>query len=89
MKFCAFYNNNCVPFVAPFAGAWIEIGTTAPMRRYGIVAPFAGAWIEIYRRGRGRSDRRVAPFAGAWIEILTEVENVVRQTCRSLRGSVD
>ena len=35
--------------VAPFAGAWIEIGLKQkpPQRRD--VAPFAGAWIEILR----------------------------------------
>ena len=33
--------------VAPFAGAWIEIGLRA--RKFGndFVAPFAGAWIEM------------------------------------------
>ncbi len=33
--------------VAPFAGAWIEIQSTADSYRAMFVAPFAGAWIEI------------------------------------------
>ena len=33
--------------VAPFAGAWIEIGQSGGERNVGKVAPFAGAWIEI------------------------------------------
>ena len=34
-------------FVAPFAGAWIEIPSTHPEIAVDLVAPFAGAWIEI------------------------------------------
>ena len=35
--------------VAPFAGAWIEIGELYADEEVGIVvAPFAGAWIEIF-----------------------------------------
>ena len=37
-------NNSAV---APFAGAWIEIGMLGKQNNQGIVAPFAGAWIEI------------------------------------------
>ena len=33
--------------VAPFAGAWIEMGHTNNVYRGFAVAPFAGAWIEI------------------------------------------
>ena len=33
--------------VAPFAGAWIEIGGRPPQTAINGVAPFAGAWIEI------------------------------------------
>ena len=56
-------------FVAPFAGAWIEItinwGATVN------VAPFAGAWIEMLHSQQLTKPLRVAPFAGAWIEIIT------------------
>ena len=34
-------------YVAPFAGAWIEIPITAAVSPHVVVAPFAGAWIEI------------------------------------------
>ncbi len=34
-------------FVAPFAGAWIEIINVLGSFSHLIVAPFAGAWIEI------------------------------------------
>ena len=33
--------------VAPFAGAWIEIGKSSKLKWLEEVAPFAGAWIEI------------------------------------------
>ena len=55
--------------VAPFTGAWIEIGYWTNEKILGGVAPFTGAWIEIvmlYSRSR---KRLVAPFTGAWIEI--------------------
>ena len=34
-------------FVAPFAGAWIEIQESIDDADVDLVAPFAGAWIEI------------------------------------------
>ena len=35
--------------VAPFTGAWIEIGVEEAIKNADIrVAPFTGAWIEIY-----------------------------------------
>ena len=34
-------------FVAPFAGAWIEINSDFDQKKQKPVAPFAGAWIEI------------------------------------------
>ena len=48
-------------YVAPFAGAWIEIKAVVNFRRSYMVAPFAGAWIEMIsntKRGiiwKGRS----------------------------------
>ena len=76
-------------FVAPFAGAWIEISAGTVQGNLQDVAPFAGAWIEICtslcciitvlsRSLRGSVD---------W-----NVENMVLESgnlCRSLRGSVD
>ena len=37
-------------FVAPFAGAWIEIHHLLIMPQKYTVAPFAGAWIEILHK---------------------------------------
>ena len=37
-----------VPFVAPLAGAWIEIDARRSNSSTDIVAPLAGAWIEIF-----------------------------------------
>ena len=34
-------------YVAPYAGAWIEIPQKSAYIRYPYVAPYAGAWIEI------------------------------------------
>ena len=39
--------------VAPFTGAWIEIGTRHQQKICGKVAPFTGAWIEIGNRKSG------------------------------------
>ena len=40
--------------VAPFVGAWIEIGFALERGKKMAVAPFVGAWIEILRRIRGK-----------------------------------
>ena len=45
-------------FVAPLAGAWIEISEFLPLVLYVFVAPLAGAWIEIVS---GRNDGCVYP----------------------------
>ena len=58
------------PFVAPLAGAWIEISLTARGNHSRPVAPLAGAWIEINVADQISHDEKVAPLAGAWIEIL-------------------
>ena len=38
-------------YVAPFAGAWIEIRLCPYFEEWQLVAPFAGAWIEIVSDG--------------------------------------
>ena len=47
--------------VAPFAGAWIEIGRTIAENCIKFVAPFAGAWIEINYFYRGNALRQSLP----------------------------
>ena len=61
-------------YVAPFAGAWIEIARLYASFRQTFVAPFAGAWIEISKCRLQTTSSRVAPFAGAWIEIIMPTE---------------
>ena len=55
--------------VAPFTGAWIEIGSMLINEVREEVAPFTGAWIEISSLIRFCFLPNVAPFTGAWIEI--------------------
>ena len=43
-------------YVAPFAGAWIEIAHTARLIFVKKVAPFAGAWIEIIQMVKHQLD---------------------------------
>ena len=47
LKFNYFIDFKHVDLVAPFAGAWIEIGGARAVESIPFVAPFAGAWIEI------------------------------------------
>ena len=57
-------------YVAPFAGAWIEISQPPATQMLNYVAPFAGAWIEMVALWwYPLAVLIVAPFAGAWIEI--------------------
>ena len=42
------HGKSC--YVAPFAGAWIEISVCPSLFVKYLVAPFAGAWIEILER---------------------------------------
>ena len=74
--------------VAPFAGAWIEIGYIAKNRLIIIVAPFAGAWIEILWatvRNRGYAS---LPSRERGLKFLASVGGLSMPR-RSLRGSVD
>ena len=57
-------------WVAPLAGAWIEILYNSRLIVFPPVAPLAGAWIEILHPYRRRVCSRVAPLAGAWIEMF-------------------
>ena len=77
-------------YVAPLAGAWIEITLLKHFEGAHIVAPLAGAWIEISFVGVNLSNEiLVAPLAGAWIEMRKAHTIHVLYTRRSPRGSVD
>ena len=56
-------------YVAPLAGAWIEMHVSPILASMLRVAPLAGAWIEIDMRETHTRKELVAPLAGAWIEI--------------------
>ena len=58
-------------YVAPHAGAWIEIWNHQPLQSAVCVAPHAGAWIEIQSILDFSFKSSVAPHAGAWIEIFS------------------
>ena len=44
--------QNIKDSVAPYTGAWIEIGTAAGIATPSTVAPYTGAWIEIQCRAK-------------------------------------
>ena len=69
LKFVEARFKVTVDFVAPLAGAWIEILKRQNVSTKRLVAPFAGAWIEMRRMTTSTQRGCVAPFAGAWIEI--------------------
>ena len=48
LKFVGLQMHHNDEFVAPFAGAWIEIIMGYKDWGFCYVAPFAGAWIEIF-----------------------------------------
>ena len=56
-------------WVAPLAGAWIEILHLLASTHPFLVAPLAGAWIEMVYLFYLFKFPAVAPLAGAWIEI--------------------
>ncbi len=69
LKYNLRFDGAFIVYVAPFAGAWIEIPEEGALDESAIVAPFAGAWIEIEMLYAMGAISSVAPFAGAWIEI--------------------
>ena len=56
-------------YVAPHAGAWIEMLIRIQELPASMVAPHAGAWIEMILFPRKFVSDFVAPHAGAWIEM--------------------
>ena len=79
MKSVWFPVTTATLFVAPYAGAWIEMFSIAALSSLMVVAPYAGAWIEIMMFGAGGGPKGVAPYAGAWIEIVWRLnDNTLR-----------
>ena len=56
-------------FVAPFAGAWIEISETAPLAFAFLSHPSRVRGLKYHMPHGKQPSSPVAPFAGAWIEI--------------------
>ena len=63
-------------YVAPLAGAWIEILGHLLDNSNTLVAPLAGAWIEIRTTCKRGQSHIAAPLAGAWIEMYNHFELV-------------
>ena len=74
--------------VAPFVGAWVEIGDSKGGNIREGVAPFVGAWVEILRATTRNRQIIVAPFVGAWVEMIGFPFHHGRGESRSLCGSV-
>ena len=75
-------------FVAPFAGAWIEIKGEDVLSLPLFVAPFAGAWIEIGLYVAGLVFGASLPSRERGLK-SDNPEDVAYLSGRSLRGSVD
>ena len=67
----------CLTYVAPSAGAWIEILLMKVSCTPSRVAPSAGAWIEIFSIQSHIPVILVAPSAGAWIEIVKQLNELL------------
>ena len=74
--------------VAPFTGAWIEIGDATDYEGFGCVAPFTGAWIEIYTLFYHKTYKMSLPSRGRGLKFLLS-SLICKQNRRSLHGGVD
>ncbi len=74
--------------VAPYMGAWIEIGMVRLNRQHMDVAPYMGAWIEI---SLIRLDNCINVSLPTWERGLKLMVYITEELnwCRSLHGSVD
>ena len=74
--------------VAPCVGAWIETLTEQLKEQRLQVAPCVGAWIETETKA-GRAWRTKSRPAWARGLKLFNIEDLIKKTCRALRGRVD
>ena len=89
MKSIFVHNARICIYVAPFAGAWIEIIEGKTVEGKYFVAPFAGAWIEIrYLFKNSFSVHGSLPSRERGLKSF-EGNEFFALTGRSLRGSVD
>ena len=84
MKLVYLVKQRYITFVAPLAGAWIEIAGAGagslPLRERGL---------KFIDRDKAAHCTFVAPLAGAWIEIPEISLKLAGGDCRSPCGSVD
>ena len=76
-------------FVAPLAGAWIEMLFLPELRRRKRSLPSRERGLKLLKIYVCNVQAFVAPLAGAWIEIKYYNHGVGGRRCRSPRGSVD
>ena len=89
LKYEQFRKGAAACFVAPLAGAWIEICVSSCITFLNSVAPLAGAWIEIesIRMTKGLTLLSL-PSRERGLK-FHDILNIHSTRCRSPRGSVD
>ena len=73
--------------VAPFAGAWIEIGYSQPEQAITRSHPSRVRGLKFGNLSAYISCPAVAPFAGAWIEMLSDVNIILIHTVAPFAGA--
>jgi len=81
--------GDCVPHVAPRAGAWIETHTPKHLSLKWIVAPRAGAWIETICCAAGVSPAWSPPARGRGLKLDASEVKLLPFGGRPPRGGVD
>ena len=81
------WESEC--WVAPLAGAWIEILSGRKNANLLMSLPSRERGLKYYPRKNLQKSNLVAPLAGAWIEIIFPGDLGKSNPCRSPRGSVD
>ncbi len=79
LKSCSCHAPCRNRFVAPYAGAWIEIVCAACAFNAEVMSPpMRGRGLKYPIMAKRHPRLCVAPYAGAWIEIVTVTENVIK-----------
>ena len=63
--------------VAPFVGAWIEIGVPLDVRYADTSPPSWGRGLKSILAAKATGRKSVAPFVGAWIEIYDNLAGTI------------
>ena len=81
--------ENMAKWVAPFAGAWIEIPSITTITSWVLSLPSRERGLKFPDTLLDEYDTLVAPFAGAWIEIAcdsTSIEHCLKSLPSRERG---